>query len=96
MMKKLMVFIVTLLIFVGKVQATESGSGLIRQVDLREGVVVINGFQYRIQKKRTKLFSGEHQLRLNLLKPGIRVNFVVDDEGVITKIRMKTPYVFRS
>ncbi len=94
MMGKMIAIIISLLIFVSNVQATESGSGLIRQINLKEGFVIINGFQYRIQKKRTKLFSGEHQLRLNLLKPGIRVNFVVD-EGVITRIRMKKPYVFR-
>lgn len=93
-MKKITIFIATIFILISPVQATESGSGVIGQIDLRAGYILINGFEYQIQKKRTKVYSGEHQLTLRMLKRGVKVKFVSDD-GVVTKIRLVKPYVFR-
>ncbi len=50
-MKKITIFIATIFILISPVQATESGSGVIGQIDLRAGYILINGFEYQIQKK---------------------------------------------
>ncbi|MCK5829677.1 MAG: hypothetical protein KAH20_05195 [Methylococcales bacterium] len=91
-MKKVITIVTLLLVMVNHVQA-ELKEGTVNNIDLEAGFIEIDYIQYPIQKNKIILKSGEHKLKLSLLKKGNKINFFADDQG-ITEIKLKTPYVF--
>lgn len=93
-MKILVMITISALMIVSTVQAERNLRGTINKVDAKNGYIVIEDIQYRMEPGKTKVFSSGQTISDDFLEEGIKVYFSIDDESMVSEIKLITPVQF--